>query len=176
MDTQAFLAQAAAAERPVPLPLNCQFVSTSPCSEAGCRSMQKVATACQHQRCKKHCLERVTPCGFKSHDQERRALALVPVEPLPDPFRLTHPAPVVPPTPPTALMLDTPFSTALAPTQPTRHYRDTMPDEMKREWDRRTRAQVQRSEDEAKRRKNLILVGHTITVHGWSKVRVAGLV
>ncbi len=160
----------AIAHAPPQLPLNCQFATTSPCTEAGCQSMQKIAGACQHRRCKKHCLKRSTPCGFKSHDQERRAMATVPVDALPDPFRLTHPPPVVPPTPHLTQATST---QALAPTQPTHQYRDAMPEQMKREWDVRTQAQVQRNEDEARRRRNLVLVNHTITAHGWAKVCIA---
>ncbi|KAH9850099.1 hypothetical protein C2E23DRAFT_736032 [Lenzites betulinus] len=156
-----------------------QFISTTPagitsrpaktCSEPGCRSGQKLANMCTRQRCKKHCLEHSTPCGFRAHDQERKTLASQPVPPPLDMFSLSHPEPATPSIPAilnTGVTANTQASsTTLADVA--RVHRVTMPDTLKADWDTAMSRQLQRSHAEAERRANMILVEHTFYIDAW---------
>ncbi|KAI0336346.1 hypothetical protein GY45DRAFT_1238388 [Cubamyces sp. BRFM 1775] len=146
-----------------------QFVTKATCVAPGCRSTGRVANDCHHRLCKKHCLGEHTPCGFKSHDQERRALAFIPVPQVTiDPFELTQPKPSIPLAPtPTPYPVDVPSPAFNSGPPTSRTYRVDMPEDMKREWDERAQALLKKREAEEQRRKHLAQVEHSVTVHIW---------
>ncbi|OJT10128.1 hypothetical protein TRAPUB_12527 [Trametes pubescens] len=148
---------------------------TVSCQEPGCRSAQKPASDCARKRCKKHCLDYPTPCGFKAHDQTRRALAAAPVPPTQTPFTLSHPAPVIPPRPrqftPSQPILDPQVSVAtqLEDLGSSSHIqRDVMPEEMKQDWDTAMRERLEKTRAVAERRHNLLMVERTFNVNAWT--------
>ncbi|KAH9848387.1 hypothetical protein C2E23DRAFT_862619 [Lenzites betulinus] len=145
--------------------------ATSSCQEPGCRSGQKLATGCSRIRCKKHCLEHPTPCGFKSHDQTRRALAVVPVPVVRDPFSLSHPPPVIPPQnhQPTTIQSHLGPAKPGSSTEPSpRNQREVMPDGMKRDWDMAMHQRLEKTRAVAQRRHNLLMVERTFSIHAWT--------
>ncbi|OJT01617.1 hypothetical protein TRAPUB_7959, partial [Trametes pubescens] len=129
------------------------------CCEAGCRSAQKLASACTRQRCKKHCLGHPTPCGFRAHDQERKAPAAHPIPPPTDIFSLSHPEPATPsiPAPVGIGAPGNPQPGGTGPVDIARVHRAVMPDELKADWDAAMKRQLQKNRAEAERRENMIM-------------------
>ncbi|OJT10786.1 hypothetical protein TRAPUB_12699, partial [Trametes pubescens] len=146
-------------------------------------SAQKLASACTRQRCKKHCLGHPTPCGFRAHDQERKALAAHPIPPPTDIFSLSHPEPATPsiPAPVGIGAPGNPQPGGTGPVDIARVHRAVMPDELKADWDAAMKRQLQKNRAEAERRENMIMDGSVSTqiqVQGppsWPTIELAKL-
>lgn len=154
-----------------------QFVVSKTCLESGCKVTQ-LASDCKHRRCKRHCLLQSTPCTFKAHDQERRRLAVMPVQPLgaPDPFALSHPVPAVPPSQrpvPTSTQSTPDIPSGAPTTSEPRTFREEMPMSLKADWDAGLQRNIKRAQTAQMRRRHLVLVDHTVTVHVWAAVSVS---
>ncbi|RPD58650.1 hypothetical protein L227DRAFT_504941 [Lentinus tigrinus ALCF2SS1-6] len=150
----------------------------------GCKSSM-VAAGCTQQWCKRCCLRQLTPCGFRAHDQARMALRTGGAQGDVDPFQLTQPRPVIPPTPlPLAAIASaatsattdgqSPSGDAAVPTP--RSFKIPMPTSLQQDWDTRQAAWMSKVRAEEKRRKNLLLLEHTVHVHVWAKNGVSAVV
>ncbi|KAI1782617.1 hypothetical protein LXA43DRAFT_905179 [Ganoderma leucocontextum] len=143
-----------------------QVVSRPVCLEPGCQSTQ-VAQDCRYRRCKKHCVQQGTPCGYRAHNAARNAIPVTSRQGSAgtatlDPFALVPPSPVVPPRP-----LPTPLHGDSQRPGPAGSSRATENLALLTDWDARAKANLEKRQVEEQLHKNRALIDHAIVLHAW---------